>query len=231
MKSALRLAGLVMMFGAQSALAFIPEGYCTIVLSSRASLSQALEDVSQRWSNQDVTVYKSKNGWFAITSQVVPIAQRERILNREKAAGRVPNDALCSSGKNYISLASQIPADTDPDADMWRAPDVYAMSPSDRRFIQLSLALEGHYFGLMDGKWGRLSQRALNDHSAEKYETNPKTGTSPCSPLRHLTSWKTMAGRYTTTSGLICLISFRLVPFTSQRHPILFKTTNIKTAA
>ena len=57
---------------------------------------------------------------------------------------------------------------------MWASTNVYALSHSDRRFIQLSLAFEGHYHGLLDGEWGRLSQRALDSYSAQEFSTQPE---------------------------------------------------------
>ena len=42
---------------ATSAIAQIPDGYCTVVLSSRPTLAQAAEDVRARWSDRDTTVY------------------------------------------------------------------------------------------------------------------------------------------------------------------------------
>ncbi|MEM1009521.1 MAG: serine protease, partial [Myxococcota bacterium] len=44
------------------------------------------------------------------------------------------------------------------------------LSYDDKRFLQTALAFEGHYFGLLDGDWGRLSQRALDGFSKDEFQ-------------------------------------------------------------
>lgn len=39
------------------------------------------------------------------------------------------------------------------------------LSFDERRYLQTALAYEGHYFGLLDGDWGRLSREAMSRYS------------------------------------------------------------------
>jgi S1-C subfamily serine protease len=45
------------------------------------------------------------------------------------------------------------------------------LTSEDKRFLQAALAFEGHYNGLLDGAWGKLSQRALENYSRREFGT------------------------------------------------------------
>ncbi|MCC1494059.1 S1C family serine protease [Cognatishimia sp. F0-27] len=47
--------------------------------------------------------------------------------------------------------------------------DVRSLTYNERRYLQAALAFEGHYFGLLDGDWGRLSRRAMEDYSRSEF--------------------------------------------------------------
>lgn len=49
--------------------------------------------------------------------------------------------------------------------------DTNALSYSEKRFIQAALAFEGDYNGLLDGAWGKISQRALERYSRREFGT------------------------------------------------------------
>ncbi|EAQ43653.1 Serine protease, trypsin family protein [Roseobacter sp. MED193] len=49
--------------------------------------------------------------------------------------------------------------------------DSNALTQADKRFLQTALAFEGDYIGLLDGAWGRLSQRAMEQYSRREYST------------------------------------------------------------
>ena len=46
-----------------------------------------------------------------------------------------------------------------------------ALTREDKRFLQAALAFEGHYKGLFDGDWGKLSQTAMESYSARTFQT------------------------------------------------------------
>ncbi|WP_171231033.1 S1C family serine protease [Ruegeria sp. HKCCA6707] len=52
--------------------------------------------------------------------------------------------------------------------------DAANLSYEDRRFLQTALAFEGYYHGLLDGAWGEISNRALDDYSREVFDSAPE---------------------------------------------------------
>ena len=158
---------------ATSALAQVPDGYCTVVLSSRPTLAQAADDVRARWSDRDTTVYLSQNGWYAITAQVVRKDRADTVLAQGKASGRLPDDALCSAGKSYTRVAARFDAAATGDNIIWQAVDPSRMGTQDKRFIQLALAFQGDYNGLLDGDWGKRSQQALEAYAFRESGQGP----------------------------------------------------------
>lgn len=50
--------------------------------------------------------------------------------------------------------------------------DAKALTTADKRFLQTALAFEGDYLGLLDGAWGRLSQRALDSYSRREFQSS-----------------------------------------------------------
>ena len=53
---------------------------------------------------------------------------------------------------------------------LWKEFDARPLTQDEKRLLQVGLAFEGLYHGLLDGKWGRISQRALERYS--KRETD-----------------------------------------------------------
>ncbi len=43
------------------------------------------------------------------------------------------------------------------------------LTRADKRFLQAALAFEGHYVGLLDGDWGRLSREAMTRYSYQEF--------------------------------------------------------------
>ena len=49
--------------------------------------------------------------------------------------------------------------------------DAGSLTYDDKRVLQLALAFEGDYNGLLDGAWGKLSQKALDRYAAREFGT------------------------------------------------------------
>lgn len=49
--------------------------------------------------------------------------------------------------------------------------DATSLNRSEKRFLQVALAFEGHYVGLIDGAWGKLSRQALGRYSWAEFGT------------------------------------------------------------
>lgn len=45
---------------------------------------------------------------------------------------------------------------------------------TERRYLQAALAFEGHYVGLLDGDWGRLSREAMQRYSQSEFGSSPE---------------------------------------------------------
>lgn len=45
---------------------------------------------------------------------------------------------------------------------------------NERRYLQAALAFEGHYVGLLDGDWGRLSKEAMQRYSTKEFGAQPE---------------------------------------------------------
>lgn len=54
-------------------------------------------------------------------------------------------------------------------AKLWRTFDAQRLTLADKRFLQVALAFEGRYSGLIDGDWGRLSQSAMAEFSQAEF--------------------------------------------------------------
>jgi hypothetical protein len=51
--------------------------------------------------------------------------------------------------------------------------DARSFNYNEKRMIQLALALSGDYRGLLDGKWGRISQTAFEQYTRKKFSLEP----------------------------------------------------------
>ncbi|UYV38556.1 trypsin-like peptidase domain-containing protein [Rhodobacteraceae bacterium D3-12] len=108
---ALGLVGAMMLPGLVQAQSFIPDTRCTVVLASKPSRKEAIADVKLRWNDRDTVIYRSQNGWYAITWKIIPKATSASHLQRLKTRGEVPADALCSSGKSYLEQVGRYAAE------------------------------------------------------------------------------------------------------------------------
>ncbi|AXI45802.1 serine protease [Sulfitobacter sp. SK012] len=48
------------------------------------------------------------------------------------------------------------------------------LSFTERRYLQAALAFEGHYVGLLDGDWGRLSREAMQSYTRKEFDAQPE---------------------------------------------------------
>ena len=54
---------------------------------------------------------------------------------------------------------------------LFRDFDAGILTRTDKRFLQTALAFEGHYNGLLDGAWGKLSSRAMSRYSRTVFDS------------------------------------------------------------
>lgn len=67
----------------------------------------------------------------------------------------------------YLNLAAPVFAQNY--EDIFDNFSVSGLSLQERRYLQTALAFEGHYVGLLDGDWGKLSRRAMQRYSQKEF--------------------------------------------------------------
>jgi V8-like Glu-specific endopeptidase len=77
-------------------------GRCYLITASRPTLAEAEQFIGQWFRGRsDIEVFRSENGWFAVSAGILPKAESEGRLARLKAQGSVPQDSYCSSGNRF----------------------------------------------------------------------------------------------------------------------------------
>lgn len=148
---------------------------CAVVAASRPSLSEAQSWIATNGFETLARVFRSTNGWFAITAGVIPEQSAKRIIQARVEAGYLPPDAYCSDGSAYLAEENwrEAAATQTNSTQLWDEFDARPLSVIEKRFLQASLALEGYYSGLLDGAWGRGSQSALEAFSRQRFQREP----------------------------------------------------------
>lgn len=75
--------------------------------------------------------------------------------------------ALCLSGVPQQSSAQDY-------ARLYNNFNSRDLTYAERRYLQAALAFEGHYLGLLDGDWGKLSRRAMSQYSWRAFDEETK---------------------------------------------------------
>ncbi|WP_298858648.1 hypothetical protein [uncultured Sulfitobacter sp.] len=82
----------------------VENGTCELVVASRQSLSEARSYIQEVDDNRFAKIFRSSNGWYAISIGSLKPHEEAPIMDAWKSAGKIPNDAICSSGKNYVAM-------------------------------------------------------------------------------------------------------------------------------
>jgi S1-C subfamily serine protease len=148
---------------------------CAIVAASRASLPEARQWIIQNDFEEVAVVFRSSNGWFAITVGVVPKSRARGIIENGVRVGALPPDAYCSTGTKYVAQVNwkRATASPAPSSDLWTKFDARPLSVSEKRFLQAGLALQGYYSGLLDGVWGQGSQASFEAYTKSEFGREP----------------------------------------------------------
>lgn len=156
---------------------YFGSGNCAIVAAARPTTAEAKQWIYENNFQEVAQVFLSSNNWYAITIKVVSKSSSRGIIDKAIRVGIIPSDSYCSSGSNFIKkIEWNAPASSPPQAPvtaLWGEFDARPLSLSEKRFLQASLALEGYYYGLIDGVWGRGSQLALEAYTLEKFNNEP----------------------------------------------------------
>lgn len=147
--------------GQQQGASPLPEGSCAVIVASRRNLDEARAFQTQNGHLRFGHVFRAPNGAYAISLGHLPQDRARGWIDREAAAGRIPDDSFCSTARGFQVVlqppgAPNPPAPEEPgqfQADLLHSAELHA--------LQARLALLGHYDGLIDGNWGPMSQGAL----------------------------------------------------------------------
>lgn len=85
----------------------IPEGQCAVIVASRQTIEDTQNYIKRNFVEPSTAalVFGSQNGWYAISIGLLPTEIQAEWLTREKSAERVPEDAYCSMGTRFVSVA------------------------------------------------------------------------------------------------------------------------------
>lgn len=151
---------------------FIPDGYCAAIAASRQNPVEITDFLNEFPPNSTPEVFLAKNGWFAISYGLLRVSESKTRLSSWKSLGYIPQDAICSRGANY-KLRFPLNRTKSGYAFDKIALENFLVSPVNPEFfnkeeitaIQLALALNGHYEGLLDGDWGKITANALANYT------------------------------------------------------------------
>ena len=176
---------------------FFSEGECALIVASRRTMEEVRLFHRNNPDIQIDDVYRAENGWFAISSRLVPDSRRQNELTWRKRNGMIPQDSYCSDGETYVarvgsslsntstSSSDYAPGSTHPSAEF----DARPMTWNEKRFLQAALALSGYYHGLLDGEWGSGSQSALERFSFDYSREKPRNEHAAILVARFVNEW------------------------------------------
>jgi S1-C subfamily serine protease len=144
----------------------IPTGQCAVIVASRVNMAEVQSFMSANSHLSYDAVYAAENGWLAISIGLLPEGSSTAAIAGMKQRGVIPQDALCSQGRTYLSRvwSPQSGPNASPET-----PSVAILSPFDARplsnaekkLLQAGLVFEGYYSGMIDGAWGSGTQGAF----------------------------------------------------------------------
>ncbi|MDG1372117.1 MAG: serine protease [Paracoccaceae bacterium] len=168
----------------------LPNGSCAIVVAARQTLIEVDQFLQDNEHIPISGVYRSNNGWFVIASSVLPKNESEQAIATLVARRLVPSDSYCSSGGSFVAAvlkytrpSNQRDSESSLSLDFHGPFDARTMTVEEKRLLQASLSLSGHYKGLIDGAWGRGSQESLDSFAQENFGSDASNGHAAASLL------------------------------------------------
>jgi len=81
----------------------IPHDKCALIVASRKTKKDVRDYIDENiTSTRYLNIYKSNNGWYAISIGFLKEYQKNSILKNWKKIGKIPSDSLCSKGSRYL---------------------------------------------------------------------------------------------------------------------------------
>ncbi|MGR3435555.1 MAG: hypothetical protein ACU0CO_11815 [Shimia sp.] len=82
----------------------IPAGECVLVVASRRTVPEARAWVRANVADRRfVKGFRASNGWIAISVGTLDEVERDPVIARWKASGRIPRDSFCTEGTTFTA--------------------------------------------------------------------------------------------------------------------------------
>lgn len=81
----------------------ITPGTCELIVKSKPTLSSARAYALNISDKRFVKIFKSSNGWYAISIGSLKPHEVGPVTRKWKASGKIPSDSFCSKGKKYVA--------------------------------------------------------------------------------------------------------------------------------
>lgn len=80
----------------------LPDTRCYVVTASRQTIAEA-QAFAEQWfgGRSGVRIFRSDNGWYAISAGVVAKSEADWRLSQLKTQGTIPGDSYCSTGRRF----------------------------------------------------------------------------------------------------------------------------------
>lgn len=87
------------------AMAFeFPNNECAVIIASRETIPEINQYIAEHQLNKNrLRIFKSQNGWYAISTGMVSRNTADKQIAKAKARGQIPDDSFCSSGQKLVS--------------------------------------------------------------------------------------------------------------------------------
>lgn len=155
----------------------MPNGQCALVVAARQTMAEVRLFQALSPKLEIKSIYTSDNGWLALSIGLLSSQGAAETIQRLVARGDVPADSYCSRGDSYLSVLGESapkPKGAIPIQHGFAEEfDARPMTVNEKRFLQAALALNGFYSGVLDGKWGRGSQSALEAFARSEFGREP----------------------------------------------------------
>ena len=80
---------------------FVPDNECALIVASRQTIGEVNEYIATLDDTRHLAVYKSQNGWYAISIGTLEPHQIQPVMSKWKSQGKIPYDSFCSKGTRF----------------------------------------------------------------------------------------------------------------------------------
>ncbi|WP_138924447.1 hypothetical protein [Sulfitobacter sp. BSw21498] len=86
-----------------NAQSLIKPGTCELIISSKKTYDLARQYVRSTPNNKNAKIFKTQNGWYAVSIGSLKPHQEDKIITEWKKNRRIPQDSFCSTGEKFVT--------------------------------------------------------------------------------------------------------------------------------